>query len=81
MTSGLSESKASCIAARVEEIFDWGVCRVSYRIPEGKEMMKSLRIEDVEPWYSADELENRSAESRRLFARFAPLFDHEQAHR
>ena len=26
-------------------------------VPEGKEMMKSLRIDQVQPWVSADELE------------------------
>ena len=51
-------------AARVEEIFSWGVCRVSYRIPqeEGgyKDMMKSLRIEEVYPEIDATVLENWS---------------------
>ena len=55
------------MAARVEEIFPWQVCRVSYRIPrantpesDGKVMMKSLRIDEVEPLRATDELDHRS---------------------
>lgn len=39
------------VAARVEQVFAWGVCRVSYRTPESdhKVIVKSLRIEDLIP--------------------------------
>ena len=54
------------VAARVEEVFAWGACRVSYRLPlagvpesDQKVMMKSLRIEDIYPLFPADDLENR----------------------